>query len=388
MSESEYALQRLRNYASVFHKAWIEIDFKDGKFVSLRKVDMEKNYNNTIALKNITLSKDFYLPKWNDCAYVPLQNWWFNGHILCNTDQKWTDRGLDILYYMFSKTNLGQLTKTIILNKRDYAWVRKNQTYPYPWRFDDILPIEFYKVPMQKPLSFYGGENWDDILIPIPEHWNVWGETELCRDIKLKNKIPHIVFRGTLTGPNINIQNDRIKANIDFKNIAWADVKLTDWTSRERLQIENNILNIIFPTFTRSDISFGPKLTFLQQSNYELLLYIDGHVASSRKAWHLCSGSIVLCLKSKSYCPKQWFDDEWDTTAAIYNLEKKQFDINNNTTTHFQCDIDTVVEAASFILNLDQNIKLEIIQRCLQKASHTFSKENMAKIVKDAILKC
>jgi hypothetical protein len=158
---AEYKLQRLRAYASVFHKVWVEIRFEDGKFRSLKKVDMGLGFDNATALRGLTLGPDFEPQKW--CSFdkfVPVPNWWFNGHILCNTNTRWTDRGLDILHYMFSKTNLklGTLTKTIILNKRDYAWVRRDQTYPYPWRFGTALPIEFYDVPMQRPLSFYGGD--------------------------------------------------------------------------------------------------------------------------------------------------------------------------------------------------------------------------------------
>lgn len=374
--ESEYGLQRLRAYASVFHKVWIELEFKDGKFVSLKKIDMGKDFKNTVALRGIQLGTDFYASKWNDKAYVPRENWWFNGHLLCNTDTRWTDRNLDILYYMFTNLQVGNINKTIVLNKRDYAWSKKDQTYPYPWN-KNILPIEFHKVPMQTPLSFYGGDAWNDILVPIPEHWNIWFETELCR--KITEKIPKIVFRGTLTGPFTDKRNDRIMAIEKCKNISWADVKFTDWTSRERLEIENGILNIKFPTLADS-WKFGRKLTMIEQSKYEILLYIDGHVASSRKAWHLCSGSIVLCIKSSSQCPQQWFDSEWDVCPYPFTITP--------TTTHFECGIENVLDAANFILHLPKEIKSNIRNNCLTKAQKTFSKENMIKILEHAILVC
>lgn len=374
--DSDYELQRLRAYASVFHKVWIEIEFKDGKFVSLKKIDMGKDFKNSIALRGLHLGPDFYASRWNDRAYVPRENWWFNGHLLCNTDTRWTDRGLDILYYMFSKTNLQlkNINKTIILNKRDYAWCKKDQTYPYPWN-SAKLPIEFHTVPMQKPLSFYGGKEWNDILIPIPEHWNIWSETELCR--KINEKIPKIVFRGTLTGPFTDLRNDRIMAYNKCKDIPWADVKLTDWTSRERVIQENGILHIKYPPLP---IQLGSKLTMIEQSKYEILLYIDGHVASSRKAWHLCSGSIVLCIKSSSQCPQQWFDSEWEACSYPFTITE--------TTTHFECGIDDLVVAAEYILNLTKEIKSNIRKNCLTKASKTFSKENMIEVIKNAILVC
>ena len=374
--ESEYGLQRLRSYASVFHKVWIEIEFRNGTFVSLKKIDLGKDFKNTIALRGISLGSDFYATKWNDRAYVPRENWWFNGHLLCNTDTRWTDRGLDILYYMFSKTNLQlkNITKTIVLNKRDYAWCKKDQTYPYPWN-KNSLPIEYHNVPMQRPLSFYGGNEWNDILVPIPEHWNIWSETELCRNII--EKIPKIVFRGTLTGPFTDLRNQRLMAVSQFKTIDWADVHLTDWTARERLEMENGILNIKFPPISNS---LSLKLTMMEQSKYEILLYIDGHVASSRKAWHLCSGSMVLCIKSSSQCPKQWFDSDWE--ACTYPFEIKA------TTTHFECDIQDVVKAADYILKLNSEIKTQIRKNCLSKAKMTFSKENMTRVLENAIICC
>jgi hypothetical protein len=118
----------------------------------------------------------------------------------------------------------------------------------------------------------------------------------------------------------------------------------------------------------------------IEQSKYEILLYIDGHVASSRKAWHLCSGSIVLCMKSSSQCPQQWFDSEWEACSYPFTITE--------TTTHFECGIDDLVVAAEYILNLTKEIKSNIRKNCLTKASNTFSKENMIEVIKNAILVC
>jgi len=288
---------------------------------------------------------------------------------------------------MFSKTdlNLGNLSKTIILNKRDYAWVRKDYTYPYPWRFAAPLPIEFHRVPMQWPLSFYGGSEWDDVLIPIPENWNVWSETELCRNIKFQDKKPHIVFRGTLTGPTMDHTNPRLAACLALKDKPWANVKLSDWTSRERLELEDGVLRIRLPP--PPSVKFGTRMTMLEQTQYEVLLYIDGHVASSRKAWHLCSGSLVLCLRSISPCDKQWFDRDWLMVSAPYCADKKQFLITD-TTTHFECGIEELEDAAQCLLALDILVKMRIRSNCLTKAEATFSKEHMSAVLRNAILYC
>jgi hypothetical protein len=47
-------------------------------------------------------------------------------------------------------------------------------------------------------------------------------------------------------------------------------------------------------------------LSIEEQCKFQIILYAHGHVSSSRLAWNLLSGSMLICIDSECTAPLQW----------------------------------------------------------------------------------
>ena len=385
-------LLRLRAYGASFHKCWIELVFVNGALTHMGAVDLGPSFDNSAAMQGISFSHHA-TRGFESAEYVQdTKRWWFNGHLLCNTQQAWSQRSMPQLLDMFGHLKLPPVVSgTLILNRRDFPWLRVDNQIPFPWRFrsnDAWLDDRFFRVPLQRPLSFYGGADWSDILVPVPEHWNVWADTQQCRDKgKLEKRRSKLCFRGTATGEHLDLRNPRIAAVCMLEEFSWADAAFNDWTRRERVELRGNQLHVLHPTARMGRLA--DPLSPSQQSENQILLYIHGHVAASRKAWQLCSGSVVLELISETTAPQQWFETksgdvprfqpaQWDTTTA-------SFQIKDATTTHFSCNVAEIVDASLWLLKHAQNLQ-PVVDHCLFIAEKVFAKSSMTAALQAAVM--
>jgi hypothetical protein len=122
-------------------------------------------------------------------------------------------------------------------------------------------------------------------------------------------------------------------------------------------------------------------MSYSQQAANQILLYIEGHVAASRKAWQLCSGSMLLCLKEQSCAPNQWFDDFF--SPASWNKSTAEFFINDKTT-HFQCELDELVDSCMWLLKHAQDLQ-RVVDRCLSVAATVFSTDSQRSAIEAAV---
>ena len=200
---------------------------------------------------------------------------------------------------------------------------------------------------MHRPLSFYGGEDWHDILIPPPEHYDIWNRCANLRKIK-KNSMA--IFRGTLTGKYTDNRNARVQVcSLKHKRL---DAGFTAWTNRERaINLKDAYLEISLPPL--SPLLF-PKMTLEEQAAYGIQIYIPGHVASSRLAWQMCSGSAVIMIRDETcVAPDMWFSHLLN--ISVWN---GSFDFSCNAFQCEWCELEHVLDSLSSenIKEMAQNI--------------------------------
>jgi len=298
---------RLIKYAARYHKRWGTLTFDD-RLTNVQFFDVP--FDNGLGLLGTVPALH---------SELNIKNWWFNGHLICNTNDKWSPRIAKEIAEIFSKI---KFKGTLVINIRDFPWVRKDSKVPFTF-YNEFLPAEFFEVEMHRPLSFYGGPQWHDLLMPPPEHFDIWNK---CSPLRLIPKNNKAIFRGTLTGKYTDVRNARVRlCNLKHPKL---DAGFTAWTNRERVfQIKNAYLHIALPP--PSPVLY-PKLTLEEQAAYGIQIYVPGHVASSRLGWQMSSGSAVIMIEDDScVAPDMWFSNRLD--ISIWN---GSFDYTCNA---FQC---------------------------------------------------
>jgi hypothetical protein len=214
--------------------------------------------------------------------------WWLNGHLLCNTKDEWSTRGLDTLLSMLQAT----VTRNCVFffNRRDFPVHHKTgSSFVSAFGPSHQVPM-FHNRQLSTIFSFYGSSEYYDKLWPPFEHWNI--------NVPYVEKIYNrAVFRGTLTGKSFNEDNPRLfLARLRDPNI---NAGLTAWTQRDR--IINSKVHYFGPS-----VFLSQPMSIEEQCRYSIILYVDGHVSSSRLLWNLLSGSLVIYIKSDCEAPLQW----------------------------------------------------------------------------------
>jgi hypothetical protein len=273
---------------------------------------MHKHYADKQALLGYSdMSEPGFLPT--------VQNWWLNGHTLCNVvpQNVWSLRGLKELEEMFQVAApfLQGVKGVYVINKRDSPIMRNVLAeHPFP-ALGKLFAHPMHVRPMRPPLSFYTGPGWADVAIPPPEAWQ-WATRQdecggghllqLCfrRKGKLLQtefdaKLSKGVFRGTATGAGLNQHNQRLA--LCNKRGPLLDAGITAWNKRDR--VLNGQVDFQEPCG-----QLVPPLTPKEQSGYKILVCVDGHQAPSRLIWHLCSGCALVLVDSGPHClaPKLW----------------------------------------------------------------------------------
>ena len=373
----------LRLYVEKYHKCFVELTIKDSKLVRVECFDTP-DFQQDFARFAISESCAKSCAKaWTEKThFFDQKHWWFNGHLLCNTRARWSNRNMDRIVEMIqaSCSKLPKnISKTILLNRRDYPWLRHDRQMPFPFLTEKV--DDKFLEKMQRPLSFYSGPAWEDICIPVPETWTVWEDTQECRKLSFAERKTKIVFRGTLTGQETDERNPRIAACRILSNNKFADVALTDWTVRERVTSK-----IEFPPPIDHSL-LGRKMSIKDQCSYKFLLYIEGHVAASRLAWHLCSGSIVLAIKHTTSANTQWFTKHFRETCSVF---QNGFFIADSTE-WFECTIQDLPRALEFLVQMDEmepEVLSRIASKCVQRAQNVFQKNHMMLDIARAMEHC
>lgn len=356
-----------------YHKCYLVAQWNDyGLFASLTPLVFE-SYINPLASVPVTVSKEadsWIAHEWKaHTHYFDTKDWWFNGHLLCNTRAAWSSRDVETLSLMFSTVRM-QGPARVLVNRRDFPWVKTDGTLPYTF-LRGPLPQVFCSLK-ELPLSFYGGRMWRDMLIPPPDHWSVWKDTESLRRQPFATRKRTAVFRGTLTGKHMDDRNVRI-ALCKVRHTL-LDAGLTAWTRRERISLKDGNLQVIAPP---PSMPLVPSLTREEQAHYQVLIYAHGHVASSRLAWQLCSGSLVIALDSPCDAPEMWFSDK---------IPKWRFRVGE-TPPHDACFLETTLGSLIPCLEwclANSEVTHQIVQTCLSTSSKVFHTERLRQALQHA----
>jgi len=314
MNSTELQLHsdRLRAFVHTFHKRYAEFVFAGG----LRDVKFfDPAFDNSAVFQRFFGTRIEFVLQIEDGIAFPQTNahaheWWFNGHLLCDTvSQPWNPRAADALVKMMQTVNMPPHAPPLLVNPRDFPFCKRDGSLP--WTFVDGRLSREFEQDMQKPLSFYGGPKWKDVLMPLPEHWDVWRECAPLRALPRDSSLPTGVFRGTLTGRFLDDRNIRIQlARLSKKHPVLLDAGFSKWSNRLRVVTfvaESSTLVLEAPLPVEVAL-MRAEMTREEQCRHAVLVYAPGHVGSSRLAWQLCSGSAVLLVEDDSCAaPDMWF---------------------------------------------------------------------------------
>jgi hypothetical protein len=100
--------------------------------------------------------------------------------------------------------------------------------------------------------------------------------------------------------------------------------------------MENGVLYIDMPPLPPR---LFPKMTLEEQAAYGIQIYVPGHVASSRLAWQMCSGSVVIMIEDDCIAPDMWFSK--DLQISRWN---GAFDLSKNAFSCFSSELPAVME--------------------------------------------
>jgi prepilin-type processing-associated H-X9-DG protein len=239
------------------------------------------------------------------------QKWWLNGHLLCNTLDEWSHRGLDTLQDILKK--VVKKNCVFFVNRRDFPIHHKHGS-SFVDAFGPMPQVPmFHNRQLSTILSFYGSDDFNDKVWPPFEHWSL-----IVPYVAKTEK--RAVFRGTLTGKSFCDDNPRLYlSRLRDPNI---NAGLTAWTHRDR--IINGKVHYYGPS-----VFLSQPMTIEDQCRYAIILYVDGHVSSSRLLWNLLSGSLVIYVKSENRAPLQWLHKMPDKlTEGIHYVSCVKEDIS------------------------------------------------------------
>jgi len=373
-------LRRLIDFGATFHKRFGLVCFGDSHALSkVEFVDVGETFDNSAIVKHITgapMIKKLSVTSYgrgstlDEARMNEFASLYFNGHILCDWKDAWKPRAANALVTMFSSVALPPCT--LIVNPRDFPWCKKDDTVP--WTFVKAwLPSAFFGVPMQRPLSFYGGPAWKDVLMPLPEHWDVWTETDPLRALP-RSPSPLGVFRGTLTGRYLDARNPRARlCELSMLHPSLLDARLSNWNVRRRVvALEGDTLHVEESLNCNADW-MGSTMTKEEQCKFKVLVYAPGHVAASRLAWHLCSGSAVLMVRDPScMAPDMWFMTP-DFDARVARFVDGAF-VSTPSSIAFSCAVEDTLKALD-ALRLNPDLLQQVTESCVAWASKTFASD-------------
>ena len=261
-----------------------------------------------------------------------------------------------------------------LINRRDFPQLTSDSTKTahtafVPRRTDGSLLVDkwpnevpmYYNQAKAKMLSFYGSDFFQDRVWQPPEYWlaNIefvkfqaaaaaaaapdklmqtgvpqtpqapqapqapfagQGRAALKASLGSKwpqgPKIPKAVFRGTLTGLYMDLRNVRLRlVKESMANPEKLDAGLTAWSPRDRISTDSDGLTTVSYQGLPDWLTFAEPMTPWAQAHYDTIIYVPGHVASSRMYWHL------ECQKACG-CQIQVLDDS-SCVANIINVDKK-----------------------------------------------------------------
>lgn len=254
--------------------------------------------------------------------WIPPDQWWLNGGVVCNVLPPkpapiWGDsHNADILDMLETTCRAFPVPDCdFFVNKRDYPQLKADGTEPCARFLHDMS--KFASVPLCREAyrdyaaiaSFYVGEEFADIPMPLTEDWKLVRHDETppwvaSMDATWETAAPLAIFRGSATGTGTSpATNPRIHlAEWARSNRDILDFGLTSVGYRDRLTVlggaESGKVSVSFvhPAHLPRTVPF--QSLEAQAAKCKYFLYVDGHSASNRYGALMWSGRPILRVTS------------------------------------------------------------------------------------------
>ncbi|KAH9250060.1 hypothetical protein BASA81_012106 [Batrachochytrium salamandrivorans] len=277
-------------------------------------------------------------------------NWWANGNIICNEHdnsksgitQWWGDNMLMPFKHMLEEACKERFMPDVdfFFNKRDHPQLRVD---PEEEAYDFMFDAKHVKLPpnaryqMLTPFcSFYGSNQFSDLLCPTVEDWKnaiglVFPETTIetglstnpVSDLYLEENFKqfHVewvdkqdtaFFRGNATGGGVTPLNNQrlhlaqlsVKEWINKPGLMLLDARVTGFNVRDKKMFGEPMR--FAQTKTLKDLK-GAFVPMYKQGTYKYVCYVEGHCAANRYAFLMRLGSVILKLESTCAASELWF---------------------------------------------------------------------------------
>ena len=205
------------------------------------------------------------------------------------------------------------------VNKRDYPHMRVDGGEPYA-RFTGVRALVREAYSAHAPvLSFYGGAEFADLLMPLTEDW------KLCcaaagghlppppppSRAAFDAAAPRAVWRGGATGYGVTLDtNPRLRLLALAQRLpALLDVGFTGVNCRDKLLEGGTQLGFLSTT---TAAALTPLCSFMslaeQAERFQCVVYVDGHCAANRYGSLMRCCRVILKVTSTQLadCGEQW----------------------------------------------------------------------------------
>ena len=240
--------------------------------------------------------------------WLPLHRWWMNGGVICNVmpEGVWGDAHLRELKEVLGAVcaERGAPDCDFFFNKRDYPQLRRDGSEPYS-RFtaQTALLREAYSA-YTPVLSFYGGSEFADCLVPLTEDWKLANSMGPECGGPWEAAEARAVWRGTATGSGTTADtNTRL---LMTKHCAGRpelyDVVLTGLNQRDKVVATSaeGGGSMVVGFLQGGAIPRGVFLTLHQQASmFRFVLYADGHCAANRYGALMACERTILRVRSR-----------------------------------------------------------------------------------------
>lgn len=195
----------------------------------------------------------------------------------------------------------------ILINRKDFAYLRKDKKYSYNHLLDKKAinqPEKLWPIASQsvKEINL-------DIPVPAADEWNDIEKTKNLKIIDWKSKISTAIFRGSSTGcgtvPETNPRLRLAEISYDWNQTddkkGLLDVAISKLVKRLRAYDQF----VVMTDYKKLEHLIGTFLTIDEQLKYKYIFNIEGNAQAYRYPNEFKKGSVIINVKSEY---KMWFE--------------------------------------------------------------------------------
>ena len=237
------------------------------------------------------------------------ERWWLNGGMVCNVMPRnvWGDAHCAEIKAMLAAA--GPLPDCdFFINKRDYPHLRADGAEPLSRFIHTPILIREAYTTYAPIVSFYGGTEFADLLMPLTEDWKLADAAPAVPNQEaFLAASPRAVWRGSATGYGITSKTNARLRLLEFAETVveadGLDVAFTAVNARDKLVENGTKLGFINVT-----VRCGYMSADEQAARFRYVIYVDGHCAANRYGALMRMARVILKVTSDQVadCGEQW----------------------------------------------------------------------------------